>query len=176
MKRYVPIIIGIVALCAVLYVGNIEMKNRRALAVDEQKSDISSKSFQSKVIKNFEGEHALEYGFDIPETGTTTLEKDGALAKVFSNAEMVTALYVSYEGGRGYSPADYITNVIVPHVAAITDAGTTTLGAYDWTVVESQWSVWHVAQTADKQWLLVVENKKTQSEAAGQIIESIVTK
>jgi hypothetical protein len=176
MKRYVPIIIGIVALCAVLYVGNLEMKNRRNLAADEQKTDLSSKSFQGKVVKNFEGEHALEYGFDIPETATTTVEKEGALAKVFNNADMVTAMYVSYEGGRGYSPADYITNVIVPNVPAITDAGTTTLGGYDWTVVESQWSVWHVAATADRQWLLVVENKKTQSEAANQVIESIVTK
>ena len=176
MKRYVPIIIGIVALCAVLYVGNLEMKNRRALANDEQKSDISSKSFQGKVVRVFEGENVLEYGFDIPETATTSIEKDGALIKVTDNGELITAMYISYEGGRGYTAEDYITNVIVPNVPAITPNGTTTLGGYDWTVVESQWSVWHVAPSLDNQWLLVVENKKTQSEAANAVIESIITK
>ena len=175
MKRYIPIIVGIVALCAVLYVGDTQMKKHDSLASDEQQSEVSMKSFQGSVTKEWEGSTTLEYGFDIPETATTTVEKDGALVKVVDADAPLLQMYVSFEGARGYSPADYITNVIVPHVSAISDMGTTTIGSYDWTVVESQWSEWHVAKAGDN-WLLVVENKKADHDAANTIIESIVTK
>lgn len=175
MKRYVPIFIGIVALCAVLYVGNDRMNNSD-VAADEQNSSAELTTFSGKVTRQFEGENTLEYSFDLPVTATTTVEKDGALVKVSDNNTPVVAMYVSYEGGRGYSEKDYITNVIVPSVSAITDTGTTTLGSHEWTVVESEWSVWHVAKALNGNWLLVVENKKTENEKAEAIIESLSTK
>jgi hypothetical protein len=176
MKRYVPIVIGVVALCAVLYVGNDRMKDDGKVAVDEQTSSIALASFTGKVTKIFEGENTLEYGFNLPETATATVEKDGALVKVTEGELPVLAAYFSFEGGRGYTPADYITHNIVPSVPAVTEMGTTTIGAHEWTVVESQWSVWHIAPASNGNWLLVVENKKTENEKALSIIESIVTK
>jgi hypothetical protein len=175
MKRYVPIIIGIVALCALLYLANsggpkdTEMKT-------EETPQVSLTSFSGKVTRTFEGDHTLEYTLDLPETATATLEKDGALVKVSENDQPVLAMYVSYEGGRGYTPEDYISNVIVPSVKAVNTAGVVTLGKYEWTVVESEWTEWHVAKTEDSQWLLVVENKKADKEKADAIIESIFTK
>lgn len=174
MKRYVPIIIGIVALCAVLYVGNSIIKNRDVITEDEKKSELSS-AFTGKVIRNFEGENVLEYTFDLPETGTTTLEKDGALVKVTDQGSPVLAMYVSYEGGRGYSSVDYINNVILPNVPSAKIVGTTTVGLYEWDVVESQNSIWHVAKGGDGQWLLVMENTKVSAEKANPIIESLST-
>lgn len=177
MKRYVPIIIGVVALCAVLFVGNYEMKKRNAVEADTQTTQhMGTQTFNGKVMRQFEGENTLEYTFEYPNAGTTTIEKDGALVKVSDNATPIVAMYISYEGGRGYSPADYITNVIVPSVKAITEVGTTTIGSYEWDVVESEWSVWHVGKVANGNWLLVVENRKTENEKALPIIESIVTK
>lgn len=175
MKRYVPIVIGVVALCAVLYVANNQMKERRALAVDEQQS--STTTFTNKVTRSFEGDNVLEYGFDLPEGATTTVEKDGALVKVTdASSTAVLAMYLSFEGGRGWSPADYITNNILPKVSGAALVGTTTIGSHEWDVAESERSVWHVARSDNGQWLLVVENRKDVAEAAEGIIKTIITK
>ena len=176
IKRYVPIIIGVVALCAVLYIGNNQM-NKNDIDKDEQVATTTAlTSFTGKVTKIFEGENTLEYGFDIPETATATVEKDGSLVKVTDSSSDVLAVYFSYEGGRGYSPSDYITNNIVPHVQVITAQGTTTIGSHEWTVVDSEWSVWHIAPSSNGQWLIVVENKKTENGIVIPILESFSTK
>ena len=174
MKRYVPIVIGVLALCAVLYVGNEQMKKSNDRTVKEQNA--SSTSFNGSITRVFEGDNVLEYGFNLPETATTTITNDGSLIKVSDNGSPVLAMYISFEGGRGYSPTDYITNNIVPKVQAITPKGMVTIGSHDWEVVESEWSVWHVAKSTNGAWLLVVENKKADNEKAKAIIESIVTK
>lgn len=178
MKKYVPIIIGIVALCAVLYVGDREMKKNSAdLAVDEQKSaDMITTSFQGKVTKMFEGENTLLYGFDLPETATTTVEKEGALVKVTEDGASVLAMYVSFEGGRGYLPDDYINKVIAPAVKLTGEKTTVTIGKNDFEVVRSATSEWHVAKVENGAWLLVIESKKTDNEKVASILESLVTK
>jgi hypothetical protein len=175
MKRYVPIIIGVVALCAVLYIGSISMNSRdKSLANEESAaSQVTSKSFQGSVTRAFEGDNTLDYGFDLPETATATVSMDGALVKVSEMDAPVLAMYVSYEGGRGYSPEDYITNNIIPKVSNITQAGTTTVGGYDWTVVESANSEWHVASVENGNWLLVVENTKANHEKAMSVLSSV---
>jgi hypothetical protein len=60
-------------------------------------------------------------------------------------------------------------------VQAITDGGVVTIGSHEWTVAESQWSVWHIAKSSNGQWLLVVENKKVDSDKVTSILESIST-
>lgn len=176
MKRYVPIIIGVVALVAILFIGSDSAKKDADLTLQEGETSSMVTSFAGSVTKVFEGDNVLQYGFDLPETATTSVEKDGALVKVTDAGLPVLAMYLSFEGGRGYSPADYITNNIVPHVAAVTDKGVVTIGAHEWTVAESEWSVWHVAKSTDGQWLLVVENKKTDAEKAEAIIKTVLTK
>ena len=133
-------------------------------------------SFSGSVTRSFEGDNTLEYSFSLPETATTSIGKDGALVKITDGGLPLVAMYLSFEGARGYSPADYITNNIVPNVKAITSNGTVTLGSYEWEVVESEWSVWHIAKSANGAWLMVVENKKDVSDKANAIIESISTK
>ena len=152
------------------------MNNRADLVKEEEANELSSSSFTGKVVRMFEGENVLEYGFDLPEGATTTVERDGSLIKVINQDSLVLAMYISYEGGRGYSPSDYIKNVIAPSIPNLTMIGTTTIGLYDWNVVESERSVWHVAKGGDGSWLIVVENKKTDNEVANTIIESITTK
>ena len=150
--------------------------NNRADVAKEETNEMSSSSFTGKVVRMFEGENVLEYGFDLPEGATTTVERDGSLIKVINQDSLVLAMYTSYEGGRGYSPSDYIKNVITPSVPGLTMSGTTTIGMYDWNVVESSRSIWHVTKGGDGSWLIVVENKKADNEVANAIIESITTK
>ncbi len=176
MKRYVPILIGIVALCAVLYIGSVQMNKEEELTNEENSTEVTDKSFQGSVMRVFEGENTLLYGFDLPSTATATVSMQGALVKVVDVDVPVFAMYFSYEGGRGYTPAEYVSNVITPKVSGITQMGTTTIGMNGWTVVESKNSVWHVASASNGNWLIVVENVKANSEKTNSIIESLSTK
>jgi hypothetical protein len=174
MKRYVPIIIGVVALCAVLYIGSSEMIKRGDIAREETASSTEmNKTFQGSVTKMFEGENTLQYGFDLPETATATVSMEGALVKVSDSDMPVLAMYVSFEGGRGYSPADYIKKNIKTKVTGITQVGTTTIGGYEWDVVQSANSEWHVASVENGAWLLVVENTKANSEKAMSVLGTL---
>ncbi len=175
MKRYVPIIIGVVALCAVLYLGSNKMDSAEEIASEEtSSSEVTSKSFQGSFTKMYEGENTLQYGFDLAETATATISMDGALVKVTDSDMPVLAMYVSFEGGRGYTPADYITKNIVTKVSGVTMKESKTVGKYDWTVAESANSEWHVASVEGGKWLLVVENKKADSEKAMSVLETAV--
>lgn len=176
MKRYVPIVIGVVALCVVLLVANrLIAKNHTESSNDQQGAMMTS--FTGKVVRNFEGENILEYGFDLPEGATTTIEKDGALVKVVSASSVpLFEMYFSFEGGRGYSEEDYITNVIVPHVSLIGQTATATLGGHEFSVVESTYSVWRIAKSENGQWLMVIESRKADAGVVDPIVESIITK
>lgn len=176
MKKYVPIIIGSVALFVLLYVGNNVMNKRQVEVSDEKVTLTTGVQVIGKAVKNFEGEQTVEYMFSIPETATTTVEKDGSLVKVTDGDMLVNAMYFSYEGGRGFSASDYISNVIVPAVPSAKVVGTTTFAGYDWDVVESERSVWRVAKVGNGSWLLVVENKKTEDEKSLSIIDTLTTK
>jgi hypothetical protein len=176
MKKYVPIIIGIVALFVLLYVGNNVMKKRQQKVSDEKVTVTTGVQVIGKAVKNFEGEQTVEYMFSIPETATTTVEKDGALVKITDGDVLVNAMYFSYEGGRGFSSSDYINNVIIPAVPSAKVVGTTTFAGYDWDVVESGMSVWRVAKVGNGSWLLVVENKKAEDEKSLSVIDTLTTK
>lgn len=180
MKKYVPYIVGIVVLFVLVYLGQGVMKNRE-VAADEENVTVSekvgTKLVEGTVTRFFEGEQLLGYAFDIPETATTLVERDGANIKVTGeDGELVNAMYFSYEGGRGYSPADYVTEVIAPNVSVVSVTGTTTIGSYEWTVAEGATSVWHVASVKDGQWLVVAESKKGENEAAENVLYSLTVK
>jgi len=176
IKRYIPIIIGIVALGAVLLIGGSKMDDDKKLSVDEQQeSSVANKSFQGSVMRMFEGENVLEYGFDLPETATATISMDSALVKIADGGMPVLAMYTSFEGSRGYSPMDYVVKNIIPKVGAVSDMGTKVIGEDEWTVVASKNSEWHITKVANGKWLLVVENTKANSEKALALLGTLST-
>ncbi len=153
------------------------MKDNSDVIAEEESMEFSSPTlFNGQVIRNHEGENVLEYTLSLPETATTSIEMDGALIKVSDQGVPLVEMYASYEGARGYSASDYINNNIAPAVKAITSVGTTTIGLYEWDVVESENSIWHVGRVGDGRWLMVIESRKIDSEIAYQIIESLDTK
>lgn len=176
MKKYITILIGIAVLFVLLYGVQTLMKNRKQADVTDITTEVSEKSFVGQVVRVFEGEHVLEYSLSIPETASTTVDMNGALIKITDEANLIATMYMSYEGGRGYTPLNYIHNVIAPHVPVINPAGTTTIGMYDWQVAESEGSEWYIAQVANSQWLIVVENKKATHDTVNKILTSINVK
>ncbi len=176
MKKYVPYIVGIVVLFVLVYLGQGVMKNREAVKEEEVTVTTPTTLVEGTVTRFFEGEQVLGYALDIPEMATTSVERDGSLIKVTEGDSLLSAIYFSYEGGRGYTPADYINNVIAPNVSSATVVGTTTIGSYEWTVVEGVTSVWHVAAVKGGEWLAVAESKKGEDTPGLDILESLTAK
>ena len=176
MKKNISILIGIAVLFAVLYAGKVMLSKNPQADASDVKTEVGMKSFVGQVVRVFEGEHVLEYSIDLPETATTTIDMEGALIRVVDQSKPLTQVYMSYEGGRGYSPLEYIDNVIAPKVAAIDLTSTSTIGAYEWQGAESVGSEWHVAKVSGGEWLIVVENKKADHDTVEKILNSISVK
>lgn len=186
MKKNIAIGAGIVALLIVLialfnflrlhavksdyvvHTDKTEIKN-------ESEKSGTTQSFTGDVIREFEGSHKLSYSFDIPKNATTEVGMDGALIKITEGSDLFAAVYMSYEGGRGYSPTDYIDNVIAPKVSVISHRGSETVGFYDWQVAESETSEWYVTSIKNGEWLAVVENKKAMHDNVGKTLQTLMT-
>lgn len=161
LKTYKAILLAVVGLIIVVTGGFLIMRNPTP-AVKEAITKSDMKSFEGQVTRIFEGENKVVYSFDIPEAATTTLSMDGALVKVTTGVDLYSAIYFSYEGGRGYSAEDYIKHNIATQVKVLSITGTTTIGSRVWTVAESVNTEWHVGQVGDGQWLMVVESPKAK--------------
>lgn len=164
IKTYKVILLAVAVLVIVVAGGYFAMKKHPGT----QKEAITKshmKSYEGQVTRMYEGENKVVYSFDIPEEATATISMDGALIKVMTGSALYSAVYFSYEGGRGYSAEDYIKSIIVPHVNVLNIVGTTTIGTRVWTVAESVNTEWHVGQVGDGQWLMVVESPKVNHES-----------
>ena len=168
--------IGVAVLIVVLYGAQRLMNSSESADVSDVASEVAMQSVTGQVLRVFEGEHVLDYSMDIPETSTTTVSMEGALLRVTEETNPLVTIYFSYEGGRGYTPLDYINNKIAPQVSVIDPVGTTTIGGLDWQVAESEGSEWRIAQVMNGEWLIVTENKKSVHDIADSILNSIVLK
>jgi hypothetical protein len=172
MKTYIAILVGVVVLVAVVFVG-YKFTSKSSLADAQSQAMMRTAKVTGEVKRMFEGEHVINYSFNVPELASTTVDMDGALVKIVTEKGANANVYFSYEGGRGFSPADYLTEKVAPHVPVINDAGMSTVGNYEWTMAESAGSEWFVAPTMDKQWLIVVEAKKTVHDETLELLKSM---
>ncbi|MDQ5962831.1 MAG: hypothetical protein QG653_638 [Patescibacteria group bacterium] len=173
MKTYVAILIGIVVLFAVVFIGYKFTSGDENNIESNQEMQIRTANVSGSVTRAFEGDHTLAYSFGIPEVSSSTVDMDGGLVHVIGANGREVSVYFSYEGARGYSPVDYISDVVAVQVPVIDVTGTTTLGGYEWTTAETAGSEWYLAETADKQWLIVVEAKKTSHDVAVALVSSM---
>lgn len=175
------IIIGIGAVVLVLLLGtgiyirnNGEKMDKDTSSVDNLGAKDGTKKVEGSVVSEYEGEHTLSYSFDIPEDATSTLKNDSGTILHVNNASgtLVAAFYFSYEGGRGYSAHDYITNVTAKKVSTLTVTGETKIGNSMGAEAESNGTEWKVMPARDGEFLVVIEYPKSQKEVAQEIIDS----
>jgi len=172
MKTYTAILIGIVALCAVVFGGYTFMKNKKAAPLPQVTEGVSMRLFSGEVVREFEGENKLNYSFNIPEVSTTSMDMNGALINIFEASSTYATMYISYEGGRGFTALQYIDEIIAPHVSVINLTEISKIGEYEWQGAESEGSEWHVAPVLNGEWLIVVQNKKTVHDTVSKTLES----
>lgn len=175
MKTYIAILVGVVALFGVVFVG-YKLTSSIKKNPETKTSNAQIQTVNGEVKRLFEGENVLAYQFDVPIEATVSSQMDGALVQVVNGNDLKTSLYFSFEGGRGYSVSDYISNVIGPKVAAVNPTGTTTLGAHDWQGVESAYSEWFITPVLNGEWLVIVESKKLFHEDTVNLLETLSIK
>ncbi len=173
MKTYISILLVILGLTVVVLGGYFYTKQNPQV-VPQAQGDVRMKTYSSSVSRFFEGDNKIEYSFDIPEYATATIDMDGALIKITSTSSPYATIYISYEGGRGFTALDYINEIIAPHVSVINPKNISTIGTHTWQVAESEGSEWHIAPLRNNEWLFIVENRKVNHDVVEKTLESLV--
>ena len=172
MKKYWKQIVGAIILLLMVLVINKSIDNNKKHST--QKMDDSAQevkgTIHGTVTAVYEGEHTLDYRLVLADNATTSLEKDNRLLKIVSaSTTKPLYYYFSYEGGRGYTANDYITNVLAKSVQIVKTESMTHVNN-DWTVARSANSSWHIANFGE--WLVVVENSNADKDIATASISS----
>lgn len=179
MNKNTIIAIGAVVLVLLLGTGlymrnNSEKIDKDNKTVEKFEAKEGTEKVEGSVVSEYEGSHKLSYSFDIPEDATTTLKNESGTILHVTNASgtLVAAFYFSYEGARGYSAHDYITNVTAKKVSTLTVTGETKIGNSMGAEAESNGTEWKVMPARDGEFLVVIEYPKSQKDAAQEIIDS----
>jgi hypothetical protein len=171
MKKYLLIGAGAVVLLGLVVWGYTNSQAPESL-LQTNGGAVNTQTVSGTVSRFYEGENKVAYSFQIPESATTTVEMDGALIRIWENGVAYANIYLSYEGGRGYGPIDYMGDIIAPSVPVINATGASVVGGYSWQTASSDGTEWHLAPVLNDQWLVVVEGKKSARDATKVSLES----
>lgn len=144
--------------------------------VSEEK--MATKTFSGDVSANFEGTTTAKVTFDY-NAAYSVEQGTGNKSRYFvvKNASNTLAtIYVSYEGGRGYSAADYLAEVITKAVPTVSAPTTAVYGEASWMTAGTAMTEWHIAPEKNGEWLLVVESKKANNKEVGEILKTLTIK
>ena len=168
--------IGYAIARGVLYFVN-RSKITSVKVIDSTK--MSTKDFTGSVSANFEGEQKAELNFKTNSDLIVT-QGAGAKAKYFyitnASGTNVATVYMSYEGGRGFSPAEYAKDVIGKFVPGLSALANVSYASTTWSYTSSASSEWHIAPSKNNQWLVIVENKKANHDALTSVYETLNVK
>lgn len=175
MKTYKAILLTVLGLVIVVGGSYMYMRGHKKVAkADTVKTGVTT--LEGQVMRMNAGENKIIYTVDIPSTATSTRSMDDALVTVKDNGSLYMAMYMSYEGSRGYASLDYINQNIRSRVHGLIIVGTTTINGTVWTMAQTANSEWHVGQVGDGQWIMVVENKRSSHDAVVNSLQSLTTK
>lgn len=164
--------------------GGMYLYNKSKLTKNSAKEMISEMKtetvkYTGSVMSIFEGENKAEISFD-HDKSLNVIQGEGNKSKYFyinnASGTKVATIYMSYEGGRGYAPTDYVNDVLVKAIPGLVKEDAVMYGSSTWTKVSSTNSVWHLKSSDDKQWLVLVENTKANSKAVESLINTFTIK
>jgi hypothetical protein len=144
--------------------------------VNEEK--MGTKTFSGDIYAVFEGTSTAKVTFDY-DAAYTVEQGTGNRSRYFvvKNASGTLAtIYASYEGGRGYSAADYLAETISKAVPTVSAPTTAVYGDASWMTAGTAMTEWHIAPQKNGEWLLVVESKKSNNKEAGEILKTLTIK
>ena len=144
--------------------------------VNEEK--MGTKTFSGDIYAVFEGTSTAKVTFDY-DAAYTVEQGTGNRSRYFvvKNASGTLAtIYACYEGGRGYSAADYLAETISKAVPTVSAPTTAVYGDASWMTAGTAMTEWHIAPQKNGEWLLVVESKKSNNKEVGEILKTLTIK
>ena len=139
-------------------------------------------TYVSKVEADFEEHEVQSFQFSYPNdtfsvSGSTDGKKVLILEKQSGNSGTSTAtttlhtLTISYEGGRGYSPNDYWTNIAKKSCANCVkiDPPFSIVNATSTLAYQNEQKIIHIVSSPNKSWLFVFELKRPGDNAVNAL-------
>lgn len=134
-----------------------------------------SKTFSGDIASNFEGTTTAKVTFDY-DASYTVEQGTGNRSKYFvikTASGTLATIYASYEGGRGYSAAEYLAEVIAKVIPTVSAPANTVYGDASWMTAGTVATEWHLAPEKNGEWVLVVESKKADNTKVGEILKTL---
>lgn len=183
-------IIGLLVLLLVgfLVYRGLEGKSLKIWNSGDKLVDIANSEdytkFEGKQSAKFEGDHLLNFSF-LYKKDREAVQGVGSQSNWFKlfDAEKnnYVTLYVTFEGGRGYSADDYIDNVFKKANPEVTVEEVKFAGNSDVVVkhvvdeaANTEYYIQEVKAEDESAWLAIVENKKYDSEAEKQAAKDMI--
>ena len=161
--------------------GYVYMSHKMKMVKKENVEIVSNMNtnFTGEVSHNFEGENKAMISFDHDKSFTVTQGTENK-AKYFyianASGTNIATLYVSYEGGRGFTAEDYIGEVLAKAIPTISNEGVNAYASSSWNRASSANSVWNIKGSENGSWLLVLENTKANTQNVSAILETLTIK
>lgn len=159
----------------VLYFINKPETPKEEIVENNKNSETEGTShFTGEVSAWFEGDNVAALHGDFPEDFTITQggeDKPRNFDVKDANGNTVAYIYISYEGGRGYTPEDYFSNNIAPSFADLSAPAEVTYGDLTWTRAETANTEWHLR--TDGEWIIYVENAKANHDRLASVYETL---
>ena len=161
----------------VLYLVN-RPKTGDSSMVTENQNMAGTKNFTGNINSVFEGDNKAVVSFSYNDTLTVEQGVD-AKSKYFyiKNATgTVATIYASFEGGRGYSENDYLLQVIKKAVPSVSAPAPQVHGSTTWAYAATAGTEWNTAPFKTGSWVIVVENKKSNTSLVKTILDTMEVK
>jgi hypothetical protein len=149
--------------------------------IDALKDVPGYKIYSASYSHTHEGDHKGEISFLMNEKYTAE-QGVGTKSRYFyvkdESGSIVANIYASYEGGRGYSAADYINNVIAKaaNVNLVNETSNVVYGNNIFSFNTNGKSNWNTFASQDKMWVMVIESKLTNQDKVKSIFDSLIVK
>jgi hypothetical protein len=175
------IAIGFLVYKGVTYFNNKESNKDKKIMQHDKGDMVQSDliAYVGNVSHNFEGTQSASITFKHDKNQTVEQGTDSK-SKYFyiknADGQTLATIYMSYEGGRGFSAVDYLSEVIAKAVPTVSAPITMNHASTTWMYAATANSEWHIMPSTDGAWLLIMENKKENGKSVTSVKETIVIK
>lgn len=138
-----------------------------------------TKSFTATATAMFEGEHTVE--LSVQNLGNLNVAQgEDVKSRYFyvtnASGTNLATMYLSYEGGRGYTAADYLLNTVAKAVKGLTAPEAMNHASSTYLMSSSASTEWHVKPSDKGSWLIVIESAKANKDSLMNLFESLELK
>ncbi len=163
------LIIGVVSLGVLMYMKKESNIVKKIVPVVAETKRIDG------IVKAFyEGESILKYHFDIDKKATTTERNEKTVGITITDASstVIAKVFLSYEGGRGYTPKDFFSDELPKRIASISQTSSTTIGIFSGLKVHSKYMTWKAVSVHNGEWMIIIQYTQEKSKEGEAIAES----